>query len=140
MLTAKGEDMDKILGLEYGADDYMTKPFNILEVKARIKTVLRRAAQPAASEEKKIIFRDYSLPKVFRRMGMNPEECRITPEAVDSIIDLYKDRPGCRDLEQAAAIMVRRRETYLPDPRRHEAYMRIYERYRKVYQAVRPLM
>lgn len=42
MLTAKGDDMDKILGLEYGADDYMTKPFNILEVKARIKTVLRR--------------------------------------------------------------------------------------------------
>ncbi|MEG2622757.1 MAG: response regulator, partial [Clostridia bacterium] len=39
MLTAKGEDMDKILGLEYGADDYMTKPFNILEVKARIKTI-----------------------------------------------------------------------------------------------------
>ncbi len=44
MLTAKGEDMDKILGLEYGADDYMTKPFNILEVKARIKTILRRTA------------------------------------------------------------------------------------------------
>ena len=50
MLTAKGEDMDKILGLEYGADDYMTKPFNILEVKARIKTVLRRSAQPAVNE------------------------------------------------------------------------------------------
>ena len=45
-----------------------------------------------------------------------------------------------RDLEQAADVMVHRRETYLPDPRRHEAYMRIYERYRKVYQAVRPLM
>ena len=44
MLTAKGEDMDKILGLEYGADDYMTKPFNILEVKARIKTILRRVS------------------------------------------------------------------------------------------------
>ncbi len=43
MLTAKGEDMDKILGLEYGADDYMTKPFNILEVKARIKSILRRS-------------------------------------------------------------------------------------------------
>ncbi|MBQ7017186.1 MAG: response regulator, partial [Firmicutes bacterium] len=39
MLTAKGEDMDKILGLEYGADDYMTKPFNILELKARIKAI-----------------------------------------------------------------------------------------------------
>ena len=44
MLTAKGDDMDKILGLEYGADDYMTKPFNILEVKARIKAILRRNA------------------------------------------------------------------------------------------------
>ena len=43
MLTAKGEDMDKILGLEYGADDYMTKPFNILEVKARIKSIFRRS-------------------------------------------------------------------------------------------------
>ncbi|MFR1759444.1 MAG: response regulator transcription factor, partial [Christensenellaceae bacterium] len=43
MLTAKGDDMDKILGLEYGADDYMTKPFNVLEVKARIKTIIRRA-------------------------------------------------------------------------------------------------
>ena len=42
MLTAKGDDMDKIMGLEYGADDYVTKPFNILEVKARIKAILRR--------------------------------------------------------------------------------------------------
>ena len=43
MLTAKGEDMDKIIGLEYGADDYLTKPFNILELKARIKAILRRS-------------------------------------------------------------------------------------------------
>ena len=43
MLTAKGEDMDKILGLEYGADDYITKPFNILELKARIKAIFRRS-------------------------------------------------------------------------------------------------
>ena len=42
MLTAKGEDMDKIMGLEYGADDYISKPFNILEVKARIKSLFRR--------------------------------------------------------------------------------------------------
>ena len=45
MLTAKSEDMDKILGLEYGADDYITKPFNILEVKARIKAIMRRTAK-----------------------------------------------------------------------------------------------
>ena len=44
MLTAKGEDMDKILGLDYGADDYITKPFNILEVKARMKAIIRRVA------------------------------------------------------------------------------------------------
>ena len=45
MLTAKGDDMDKILGLEYGADDYITKPFNILEVKARMKAIMRRTGK-----------------------------------------------------------------------------------------------
>ena len=57
MLTAKGDDMDKILGLEYGADDYITKPFNILEVKARIKAIMRRTAgsQPK-KEDSKVIF------------------------------------------------------------------------------------
>lgn len=54
MLTAKGEDMDKILGLEYGADDYITKPFNILEVKARLKAIIRRTT-PKPKEEPKII-------------------------------------------------------------------------------------
>ena len=53
-------------------------------------------------EEKRIIFRDYSLPKVLRRMGMSQKECRVLPDAVDAIIDLYRERPGCRDLEQAA--------------------------------------
>ncbi len=53
-------------------------------------------------EEKKIIFRDYSLPKVLRRMGMRQEECTVLPDAVDTIIGLYRERPGCRDLEQAA--------------------------------------
>lgn len=51
MLTAKGEDMDKILGLEYGADDYITKPFNILEVKARIKAIMRRTSQREQKKE-----------------------------------------------------------------------------------------
>ena len=46
MLTAKGDDMDKILGLDYGADDYITKPFNILEVKARIKAIIFAFASP----------------------------------------------------------------------------------------------
>ena len=54
MLTAKSEDMDKILGLEYGADDYITKPFNILEVKARIKAIMRRT-MPKEAEKKEVI-------------------------------------------------------------------------------------
>ena len=52
MLTAKGDDMDKILGLEYGADDYITKPFNILEVKARIKAIMRRMTQAAHTSKR----------------------------------------------------------------------------------------
>lgn len=55
MITAKGEDMDKILGLEYGADDYMTKPFNILEVKARIKSILRRAGAKPESQKNMVL-------------------------------------------------------------------------------------
>ena len=51
MLTAKGDDMDKILGLEYGADDYITKPFNILEVKARIKAIMRRTSGTREKKE-----------------------------------------------------------------------------------------
>ncbi|MBO5485561.1 MAG: response regulator transcription factor [Eubacterium sp.] len=50
MVTAKGDDMDKILGLEYGADDYITKPFNILEVKARIKAIIRRNSRKSRGE------------------------------------------------------------------------------------------
>ena len=64
MLTAKGEDMDKILGLEYGADDYMTKPFNILEVKARIKSILRRTTVQPVS---------YTHLDVYKRQGAAPD-------------------------------------------------------------------
>ena len=59
MLTAKGDDMDKILGLEYGADDYITKPFNILEVKARIKAIIRRSGKKESVEEAVNTVADY---------------------------------------------------------------------------------
>ena len=69
MLTAKGDDMDKILGLEYGADDYITKPFNILEVKARIKAILRRMnKQKAEKENENIISKnDMRIDRQSRR-------------------------------------------------------------------------
>lgn len=78
MLTAKGEDMDKILGLEYGADDYITKPFNILEVKARLKAIMRRTA-PKTKEETKIIERgDMRLDCDGRRGYVAGREINLT--------------------------------------------------------------
>ena len=94
MLTAKGEDMDKILGLEYGADDYMTKPFNILEVKARIKTVLRRAAQPSTNEEKKIIrVHDMEVNIVNRSVTLGGKEIRLTAKEFD-LLQLFITNRG----------------------------------------------
>ena len=55
MLTAKSEDMDKIIGFEYGADDYLTKPFNILELKARIKALLRRSGAGASQPQQTLV-------------------------------------------------------------------------------------
>ena len=90
MLTAKGEDMDKILGLEYGADDYMTKPFNILEVKARIKNILRRAGQPSAGDDKKIIrVRDLEV-NVINLCG---KEVRLTAKEFD-LLQLFINNRG----------------------------------------------
>ena len=78
MLTAKGEDMDKILGLEYGADDYITKPFNILEVKARIKAIIRRTS-PKPKETAKIIESgDMRLDCDGRRVYVAGQEINLT--------------------------------------------------------------
>lgn len=83
MLTAKGEDMDKILGLEYGADDYITKPFNILEVKARLKAIMRRAT-PKEKEKAKIIeSKDMSLDCEGRRVYMAGKEINLTAKEFD---------------------------------------------------------
>ena len=85
MLTAKGEDMDKILGLEYGADDYMTKPFNILEVKARIKSIFRRS-QPMTEEveENRIIrVRDLEVNCQSRLVTLDNRTIRLTAKEFD---------------------------------------------------------
>ena len=77
MLTAKGDDMDKILGLEYGADDYMTKPFNILEVKARIKAIIRRTSRSQVPE-KTLTFGDLKLNEAYRRVFVKDREINVT--------------------------------------------------------------
>ncbi len=95
MLTAKGEDMDKILGLEYGADDYITKPFNILEVKARIKAILRRASRAEGESEKpKVIeIAGLRLDSESRRVFVNGKEINLTAKEFD-VLELLVYNPN----------------------------------------------
>ncbi|MCR4706325.1 MAG: response regulator transcription factor [Clostridiales bacterium] len=85
MLTAKGEDMDKILGLEYGADDYMTKPFNILEVKARIKSIFRRSQPPADDMDERRVIRvhDLEVNCQSRMVTLGNRAVRLTAKEFD---------------------------------------------------------
>lgn len=95
MLTAKGDDMDKILGLEYGADDYITKPFNILEVKARIKAIMRRtSAGEAKSDTGKIVESgDLRLDCESRRLFVSDREINLTAKEFD-LLELLVLNPG----------------------------------------------
>lgn len=85
MLTAKGDDMDKILGLEYGADDYITKPFNILEVKARIKAIMRRSNKKSEKEDtaKIVIFGELKIDCESRRVYISNKEVNLTAKEFD---------------------------------------------------------
>ncbi len=80
MLTAKGDDMDKILGLDYGADDYITKPFNILEVKARIKAIMRRTRKKAPEKESRRVVDkgEFHLDCESRRLNIAGREINLT--------------------------------------------------------------
>ena len=82
MLTAKGEDMDKILGLEYGADDYMTKPFNILEVKARVKAILRRSGV-TAPDAQIVRVRDLEIDLIKRTVTLGGQDVQLTAKEFD---------------------------------------------------------
>ncbi len=94
MLTAKGEDMDKILGLEYGADDYMTKPFNILEVKARIKTIFRRTAMMMRESDAKVLkVRDMVINLNNRSVTIGDKEVNLTAKEFD-LLQLFVSNRG----------------------------------------------
>ena len=93
MLTAKGEDMDKILGLEYGADDYMTKPFNILEVKARIKTILRRSGAGKEAPKMEITAGDITININTRSVISHGEPVNLTVKEFD-LLNLFMSNIG----------------------------------------------
>ena len=94
MLTAKGDDMDKILGLDYGADDYITKPFNIMEVKARIKAIFRRIGRKNASEDEKLlVHRDMKIDCESRRVFIADREVNLTAKEFD-LLELLAKNPN----------------------------------------------
>ena len=94
MLTAKGEDMDKILGFEYGVDDYMTKPFNILEVKARIKSILRRASQQAMEPAPQTLaVRDMIINLDNRSVSVGEKDVNLTAKEFD-LLQLFMSNRG----------------------------------------------
>lgn len=95
MLTAKGDDMDKILGLEYGADDYITKPFNILEVKARIKAIIRRTTRRSGDKDsvKMIEKGGMRLDCDGRRVYIGDKEINLTAKEFE-VLELLMKNPG----------------------------------------------
>lgn len=96
MLTARSEDIDKILGLEYGADDYIVKPFNIREVIARIKAIMRRArpeTQKIVDRDKVLICKDVSLDYNFRQLTIGDKVIDLTGKEFD-LMELFLKNPG----------------------------------------------
>ena len=94
MLTAKSDDMDKILGLEYGADDYITKPFNILEVKARIKAIMRRTAKKAPAMTGTMLVKgNMQIDCESRRVFIGEREINLTAKEFD-VLELLATNPN----------------------------------------------
>ena len=94
MLTAKGDDMDKILGLDYGADDYITKPFNILEVKARIKAIMRRGRKKDEKDKPGNVLEkhDMKIDRENRRVFIEGVEVNLTTKEFD-VLELLATNP-----------------------------------------------
>jgi DNA-binding response OmpR family regulator len=93
MLTARGEDMDKIMGLELGADDYMVKPFNPLELVARIRANLRKLASYPFAKTRFVFFRELKLDLEGKRFYRNGVEIELTPTEF-AIMKLLMNSPG----------------------------------------------
>lgn len=87
MLTAKDDDSSKVLGLEYGADDYITKPFNMLELKARIKAIFRRTQLPETQQVSNIMkVGDFSINTLGRKVTVNNHQVNLTAKEFDLLL------------------------------------------------------
>ena len=101
MLTAKGDDMDKILGLDYGADDYITKPFNILEVKARIKAIMRRGRKKDQKEVPGAVIEKngMKIERESKRVFIDGQEVNLTAKEFDvlELLAMNQDKVYSRE-------------------------------------------
>lgn len=98
MLTSKSEELDRVLGLETGADDYLTKPFSVLELMARVRAILRRVqalqtGQPAPTGEQVINVADLSIDLDQRRVSVADREIRLTAKEFD-LLTHFARNPG----------------------------------------------
>lgn len=93
MLTAKGQDMDKIMGLEFGADDYVVKPFNPIELVLRIKSLIRRMDETDEDIKDKIVYGPFLLDTYSQRLLKNSVEIDLTPKEY-MLMKIFMESPG----------------------------------------------
>jgi two-component system response regulator VicR len=123
MLTAKDDDMDKIMGLEFGADDYMTKPFNMLELKARIKTIFRRMENSEKSRETQIIkARNMTVNLENRSVMIDDREVSLTAKEFDLLQLFITNRGKVFDREKLLELIWK--YEYLGDLRTVDVHIR----------------
>lgn len=126
MLTAKGEDMDKILAFDNGVDDYLTKPFNILEVKARIKAILRRNQKNQREPESNapLSAGDLSLDIESRRVMLGEREINLTAKEFDILVLLMKNPNKVFSREQLLSAIWENKANEAGDVRTVDVYVR----------------
>lgn len=93
MLTAKGQDMDKIMGLEYGADDYIVKPFNPLEVVLRVKAILRRIKDDDKDEKQKLKRGPFTIDLYSQKLFKNDQVLDVTPKEY-MLMKIFLENPN----------------------------------------------
>lgn len=126
VLTARGEEADKVRGLKLGADDYVTKPFGLLELLARVESLLRRAGESKEAETEVLHFGDIEVDPVARRVRKAGLEVALRPKEYDLLLELLRHRGEVRsrlDLMQAvwgysSAVITRTVDTHMFELRR----------------------
>jgi len=106
ILTAKGEDSSKVLGLEYGADDYLTKPFNVLELKARIKAILRRVSVDVPKQHSNVIeMSGFKINTLGRKIDINGTSVALTAKEFDLLLLLVTNKEKIYSREELLEII-----------------------------------